>query len=78
MATPRPRSAALLISLYLDEAGGAGWYAQLRAFDDPTAPESRPERVAGEAELLAHVRRWLDDAVKGPAVSPDTGGRDAS
>lgn len=75
---PRPRSAALLISLYLDEAGGAGWYAQLRAFDDPTAPESRPERVAGEAELLAHVRRWLDGAVNGQAAPPDAGRRGAS
>lgn len=67
-----------MISLYLDEAGGAGWYAQLRAFDDPTAPGSRRERVIGEAELLAHVRQWLDDAVKGRMVPPDGGRRGAS
>ena len=74
MSPPHPRSAALLVSLYVDEVGGAGWYAQLRAFDDPTAPESPVERVSGEAQLIEAVRGWLAGVVarreSPPGVSP--------
>jgi hypothetical protein len=70
MATPLPRSAALLISLYVDEAGGAGWYAQLRSFDDPTSAESTVQRVAAEHQLVEAVRRWLGAALGGHAAPP--------
>jgi hypothetical protein len=73
MATPRSRSAALLISIYLDDPSGAGWYAQLRAFDDPTTDDSRVERVTGEVEVLAQVRRWLAQVVQAPEeIRPGT------
>jgi hypothetical protein len=58
MASPRARSAALLISVYVDAKDGAPWYAQLRAFDDPAA-DLLTERVSGEDQLITAVRRWL-------------------
>ncbi len=60
MGSPRPRSAALLVSVYIDAEGGAPWYAQLRAFEDPAAPESQTVRVSDKAELILAIRRWLD------------------
>lgn len=60
MASKRTRSAALLISLYIDADGGAAWFAQLRGFSDPAAREVFTERVSSKAELLLAVSRWLD------------------
>lgn len=57
---PRPRSAALLISLYLDETGGAASYALLRAFDDPSASDSIVQRATDRDDILQAVGRWLD------------------
>jgi hypothetical protein len=65
MRSREPRSAALLISLYLDAADGAHWYARLRSFDDPAAGE-RTVRVAGEEELIHAVREWLTALVERP------------
>ncbi len=59
MAPPRARSAALLISVYVDARGGAPWYARLRAFADPAAPGLLTERVSNEDQLLLAVKRWL-------------------
>jgi hypothetical protein len=66
MACPRARSAALLISVHVDARGGAPWYAQLRAFDDPESPEVLTERVSDEAELILAVRRWLGTVLGRP------------
>jgi hypothetical protein len=60
MAMPRPRSAALLISLYLDETGGAASYALLRAFDDPAVSDSIVQRATDRDDILQGVGRWLD------------------
>jgi hypothetical protein len=66
MASQRTRSAALLISVYIDADGGAAWYAQLHGFSDPAARELISERASGKAELLLAVRRWLDAVVDEP------------
>jgi hypothetical protein len=66
MTSQRARSAALLISVYIDAEGGAAWYAQLRGFSDPAARELITERVSGKVELLLAVRRWLDAVVDEP------------
>lgn len=68
MGTRRTRSAALLISIYVDADGGAPWYAQLRAFqplafDDPAEAEVGAERVSEEGELVAAIRRWLNSVI---------------
>jgi hypothetical protein len=65
MASPRARSAALLISVYVDAEGGAPWYAMLRAFDDPASPESQAERASDKAQLILAVQRWLDTVLPG-------------
>lgn len=64
MTTPRARSAALLISVYMDAEGGAPWYAKLQAFDDPASPELLVERVSDQAELILAVQRWLSTALR--------------
>jgi hypothetical protein len=64
MASPRARSAALLISVYVDVQGGAPWYAQLRAFDDPAAADLLTERVSSEDQLILAVQRWLKAALE--------------
>jgi len=56
----------MLISVYIDPDGGAPWYAQLRAFDDATTPESMTERVSEPEQLIAAVRRWLEAVLDGP------------
>ena len=66
MTSQRARSAALLISVYIDAEGGAAWYAQLRGFSDPAERELITERVSGKAELLLAVRHWLDAVVDEP------------
>jgi hypothetical protein len=66
MSSPRAHSAALLISVYVDAEGGAPWYAQLRAFADPTAPEFITERVSDKARLVLAVRRWLEAVLGEP------------
>lgn len=58
MASPRARSAALLISVYVDVRDGAPWYARLRAFDHPAA-DLLTERASGEDQLILAVQRWL-------------------
>jgi len=60
MAPSPGRSAALLISVYVDVHGGAPWYARLQGFDDPGAPELRSERVSDKAQLCRAVGRWLE------------------
>lgn len=64
MTTPRARSAALLISVYMDAEGGAPWYAKLQAFDDPALPELLVERVSDQAELILAVQRWLSTILR--------------
>jgi hypothetical protein len=54
------RSAALLISIFVDADGGAPWYAQLSAFADPAAGELHTRQVSDPDELALAVRRWLD------------------
>lgn len=63
MASPRARSAALLISVHVDAHGGSPWYAQLRSFDDPAVPELRTERVSDKAQLILAVGHWLKDVL---------------
>lgn len=63
MASSRAHSAALLISVYVDADGGAPWYAQLRAFDDPAAAGIRMERVSDKAALILAIKSWLDDVL---------------
>jgi hypothetical protein len=65
MSTRRTRSAALLISVYVDSDDGAPWYAQLRAFDDPAA-DIRAEQVREPDQLIDAVRRWLDSVIDEP------------
>ena len=65
MTTPRARSAALLISVYVDDSAGAPWYAQLRAFEDAAAAGVLTEQVSGHDDLVAAVTRWLDAVLKG-------------
>lgn len=65
MGPPGARSAALLISVYIDDEGGAPWYAQLRAFSDPKAPEFRTERTSDMDELIMAIRRWLETVLAG-------------
>jgi hypothetical protein len=62
---PDARSAALLISVYIDTEGGAPWYAQLRAFTDPTAPHFRTQRTSDMDQLLLTVREWLETIIAG-------------
>jgi hypothetical protein len=64
MASSRPRSAALLISVYLDAECGAAWFARLEGFDDPLSPELHTELATDKEELLSDVRRWLDDVLR--------------
>jgi hypothetical protein len=73
MATPRPRSAALLISLYLDETGGAASYALLRAFDDPSLSDSILQRATDRDDILQAVGRWLDTVLPRKEGGEDTG-----
>jgi hypothetical protein len=70
MASQQARSAALLISVYIDAEGGAAWYAQLRGFRDSAAPEQVTERVSDKTELLLAVQRWLDTVVDGINKDP--------
>jgi hypothetical protein len=65
MGTPHARSAALLISVYVDAEGGAPWYAKLQAFDDPASPDFLCERVSDKTELLLAVQRWLNTILSG-------------
>jgi len=65
MASQVPRSAALLISVYMDTEGGAHWYARLRSFDDPAAG-AHAVRIATEEELIQAVREWLAGLVERP------------
>jgi hypothetical protein len=65
MDPPGARSAALLISVYIDAEGGAPWYAQLRAFADPTAPHFLTERTSDMDELLLAIRHWLEKVLAG-------------
>jgi hypothetical protein len=66
MASQRARSAALLISVYVDTEGGAPWYAQLRAFTDPAAPQFLSERISDQANVILAVRRWLEAVLGEP------------
>jgi hypothetical protein len=63
MASQQSRSAALLISVYVDADGGAPWYVRLQAFDDPAAADFLVERIADKAQLLLAVRRWLESVL---------------
>jgi hypothetical protein len=65
MGPPGARSAALLISVYIDAEGGAPWYAQLRAFDDPSVPNFLTERTSDMDELILVIRRWLETVLAG-------------
>lgn len=65
MPAPRARSAALLISVYVDDSAGAPWYAQLRAFEDAAVSGIRTEQVSGHDELVAAVTCWLDAVLNG-------------
>lgn len=56
----------MLISIYIDQDGGAPWHAQLRAFDDAVAAEVLTERVSEPEQLVAAVRRWLEAVLGGP------------
>ncbi len=66
MDPPGSRSAALLISVYIDAEGGAPWYARLRAFADPTAPHSLTQRTSDMDELILAVRHWMETILAGP------------
>jgi hypothetical protein len=66
MGSRSAHSAALLISVYVDAEGGAPWYAQLRAFDDPAALEFLTEHVSDEAQLILAVRHWLETVLGEP------------
>jgi hypothetical protein len=66
MSSQRARSATLLISVYVDTEGGAPWYAQLRAFADPAAPEFLTERMSDPAHVILAVRRWLEAVLPEP------------
>ena len=73
MGSPTPRSAALLISVYIDVEGGAPWYALLRAFADPTASKFRVERISDSDALVLAVRDWLEAVLAssdGPLTRP--------
>ncbi len=61
-----PRSAALLVRIFVDAADGAGWYARVQSVAEPDAPALEPEAVMSEDELIRIVRRWIT-AVVGPA-----------
>ena len=63
MNAQQPRSAGLLISVYVDEDGGAPWYARVQSFDDPAAPDFLVERIADKAQLVLAVRRWLQSVL---------------
>jgi hypothetical protein len=62
-----PRSAALLIRIFVDATDGAGWYGRVQAVAEPETPELEPESVLSEDELVQVVRRWVK-AVIGPAA----------
>lgn len=66
MGSPHSRSAALLISVYVDAEGGAPWYARLRAFDDPSTPQFFTERVSDKAQLILAIQRWLEKVLEAP------------
>jgi hypothetical protein len=55
-----------LISVYIDAEGGAPWYAQLRAFADPSAPNFLTERTSDMDELMLAIRHWLETILAGP------------
>jgi len=61
-----PRSAALLVRIFVDAPDGAGWYARVQSVAEPDAPALEPESVMSEDELIQVVRRWIT-AVVGPA-----------
>jgi hypothetical protein len=65
MASARSRSAALLISVYVDAAGGASWHAQLRSFSDPASGEIQVERASDKDQVVCAVRRWLEAVLEG-------------
>jgi len=66
MESRRVRSAALLISIFVDADGGAPWYAQLTTFADPAAGELQTRQVSDPDELALAVRRWLDTVLGTP------------
>lgn len=65
MDPPGARSAALLISVYIDTEGGAPWYAQLKAFADPKDPDFLMQRTSDMDQLLVAVRDWLETIIAG-------------
>jgi len=62
-----PRSAALLVRIFVDAPDGAGWYARVQSVAEPDAPAVGPESVMSEDELIGVVRRWIKEVV-GPAT----------
>jgi hypothetical protein len=60
MATPRPRSGALIISVYIDGEGDERWFARLRGFDDPLTSDQQFDLVSDREDLVAAVRAWLE------------------
>ena len=62
-----PRSATLLIRIFVDAPDGAGWYARVQSVAEPDAPAFEPESVMSEDELVQVVRRWIKSII-GPAA----------
>jgi hypothetical protein len=62
-----PRSAALLVRIFVDAPDGAGWRARVQSVAEPDAPAFEPEWVMSEDELIRVVHRWIT-AVVGPGA----------
>lgn len=71
MGSPRPRAAALVIGVHLDEGSEDGWYAILEAYDDLDRPRHLLGSVTNAEDLTAVARRWLDTVLAAPRSARD-------
>lgn len=61
---PQRRSAALVISAYVDPDSTPGWYARISGYRDAFSPEvTSPTQITVDG-VCKVVRAWLEDIIR--------------
>jgi|GEM_PF-6589319 len=62
MPTSSPRSALLMVRLFVDEQGAAPWVARVSAFTHPNEDAAETGPLTRVEDVLEVVRSWIAEA----------------
>ena len=68
---PKRRTAALLVSAFLEPDGNPPWYARISHFEDPFRPAVQGPTQTTVDGVCAAVRTWLEAVIADPGVDTD-------